>query len=146
MTTNYTQAATHKKILLVEDEVFIRDIYERTLIKAGARVSVASDGEEGVKKATEELPDLILLDILMPKVNGLEALAKLKENPKTKSIPVVLLTNLGQSGTIKEAFKKGASGYLMKMKMTPYDMVDNIKKFLDDPKFKMDYNSLVDLD
>lgn len=143
---NYTQATSNKKILLVEDEVFIRDIYERTLIKAGAKVCVASNGKEGVDQAKKELPDLILLDILMPSVNGLEALAKLKADPKTQNIPVVLLTNLGQSGTIKDAFKKGASGYLMKMKMTPYDMVDNIKKFLDDPTYKMDYNSLVDLD
>src|SRR3989338_11668571 len=98
----------NKKILLVEDEFYIRDLYRIILESAGFNVILAEDGEEGYKQ-TQNLPDLILLDIMIPKLNGIMLLQKIKKDEKTKNIPVVLLTNLGQESIIKKAFDEGAS-------------------------------------
>lgn len=128
-------------VLLVEDELFIRELYERALSGSGFTVISASDGEEGIIKA-KTMPSLILLDIMLPKLNGIEALKVLKNDPQTKNIPVVLLTNLGQESIIKNAFSIGAQGYLMKMRITPAELGEKIKPFLADPNYKMDPNTL----
>lgn len=128
-------------ILLIEDELFIRELYERALLSSGFNVISALDGEEGVTKA-KTMPSLILLDIMLPKLNGIEALKILKNDPQTKNIPVVLLTNLGQESIIKNAFSIGAVGYLMKMRITPHELGEKIKPFLSDPNYKMDPNTL----
>lgn len=118
-----------KRILLIEDEFFIRDLYERYLSKNGYEVITAVDGEEGLNKAQNEKVDLILLDIMMPKMTGLEVLKKIKEDGAlAKDTPVYLLTNLGQESIIKDAFKMGAEGYLLKAKMLPKQIVEEIKK------------------
>lgn len=122
----------NKKILLIEDDLFINDLYSRTIAKAGFEMISAIDGVEGLEKASLK-PDLILLDIMLPKLNGLEVLKRLKSNIKTRNIPVVLLTNLGQENVIHKAFQLGAQGYLMKMKVLPSGIVDEIHKFLADP-------------
>lgn len=120
---------TAKRILLVEDEFFIRDLYERYLSKNGYEILTAVDGEEGLNKAQTEKVDLILLDIMMPKMTGLEVLKKIKEDGAlAKDTPVYLLTNLGQESIIKDAFKMGAEGYLLKAKMLPKQIVEEIKK------------------
>lgn len=120
-----------KKILLVEDEFFIRDLYERYLTKNGYEVISAIDGEDGLTKALENKVDLILLDIMMPKLTGLEVLKRIKsEDNISKDTPIYLLTNLGQESIIKEAFKLGAEGYLLKAKMLPKQIVEEIKKIL----------------
>lgn len=126
-----------KKILLIEDDYFINQLYMRILKQAGYEMVLASDGAEGVKLVDNSY-DLILLDIMLPKMNGINVLKKLKENPNTKKIPVILLTNLGQESVIKAAFTIGAQGYLMKMSMTPYEMVEKIKPFIINPSFQMD--------
>lgn len=124
-------ADTAKKILLVEDEFFIRDLYERYLTKNGYEVISAIDGEDGLNKAMDNKVDLILLDIMMPKLTGLEVLKKIKsEENVSKDTPIYLLTNLGQESIIKEAFKLGAEGYLLKAKMLPKQIVEEIKKIL----------------
>ncbi len=125
-----------KKILIVEDDLFIREIYEYTLKKSGHLVISAEDGEEGLKKA-EEMPNLILLDIMMPKMNGIELLQKLKASESTKNIPVVLITNLGDKNVIEQAFEMGAQGYLLKVRFDPKTIPGEIQKFLDDPTYKM---------
>lgn len=124
------------KILLVEDELFVRELYERVLRQAGFEISSAVDGEEGLKLA-QERPDLILLDIMLPKMNGINVLKSLKADEKTKSIPVLLLTNLGQESVIKEALRIGAKGYMMKMRLTPYEIVGHVKDFLQNPDHKI---------
>lgn len=129
------------KILLVEDELFIRELYERVLQKTGFSVVAAPDGEEGLLQSSTN-PDLILLDIMMPKLNGIELLGKLKADKKTREIPVVLLTNLGQESIIKKAIEMGATGYLMKMKLTPYDLVIKVKEFLANPHMKQNMREL----
>ena|SRR3990167_8515999 len=131
------------KVLLVEDEMFVRELYERVLKQEGLDVRTAVDGLSGLEAAAEK-PDLILLDIMMPGINGIEVLQRLKQDPNTKNIPIVLLTNLGQESVIKQALDLGASGYLMKVRITPYQIVGYVKEFLQNPnlKIKLDPNSL----
>ena len=126
-----------KTLLLVEDEVFIRELYHRRLLSAGYNVLVAMDGLEGLELAKSK-PDLVLLDIMLPKLNGIEVLKKLSSASKTKDIPVVLLTNLGQESIIREAFSLGARGYFVKMRVTPNEITDKVKIFLDNPNYTMD--------
>lgn len=131
------------KVLLVEDEMFVRELYERVLKQEGLDVRTAVDGLSGLEAAAEK-PDLILLDIMLPGINGIEVLQKLKQDPNTRNIPIVLLTNLGQESVIKQALDLGASGYLMKVRITPYQIVGYVKEFLQNPnlKLKLDPNSL----
>lgn len=121
--------AASKKILIVEDDLFIRELYERTLTQAGYAVVTAADGQEGLKLAKDK-PDLVLLDIMLPKVHGIDVLKKLKEDQTTKNIPIVMLTNLGQENIMNEAFKIGAAGYLVKMRFEPQEIVNYVQEFL----------------
>ncbi len=94
----------------------------------------AHDGEEGVKAAMKEIPDLILLDVLMPKLDGFEALKKLKADEGTKNIPVIMLTNLGQKEDIDKGIQSGAVDYLIKAHFVPAEAVDKIRKVLGMPE------------
>lgn len=123
-------AQIRKKILLVEDDPYIRDIYGRELVSAGFEVDVAVDGKEGAAKITQGDFDLLLLDIMLPMMNGLDLLKKVKEDEKTKSKPVVILTNLAQDQTIKDAFDMGADGYITKSSMTTAEVVQEVKNKL----------------
>ena len=118
------------KILIVEDDLFIRELYERQLSLEGYEVSTAEDGEIGLNRITESIPDLLLLDIMLPKVSGLDLLRTIKAKEETKNIPVILLTNLGQDSVIKEGFNLGADGYLIKSAYTPDQIIEEVKKFL----------------
>lgn len=120
----------HKKILLIEDDLFLSDIYKTKFEQVGYIIQVAENGAEGVKKARASQPDLILLDIVLPKMNGIEVLDQLKSAEGTKSIPVVFLTNLGSDEDIKEGLKKGAAGYLVKSQFTPSEVVAEVEKIL----------------
>ncbi len=130
-----------KKILLIEDDFFILELYKRILGGAGFEVITASDGEQGLQIAKQG-PDLILLDIMLPKLNGLQVLRGLKSETITRHIPVVLITNLGQSSIIKEAFELGAQGYLLKVRLEPEELIRQVNIFLADPNFKMDYQKM----
>lgn len=121
-----------KKILVVDDEDSVREIYRHEFLNNGYTVVVAADGEEGLLKAGEEAPDMLLLDIMLPKMSGIEVLRALKENELTKKIPVLLLTNLGEETIIKEGFELGADGYLLKVSYTPAQVVEEVKKFFAD--------------
>lgn len=118
-----------KKILLVEDELFIRELYERVLLQAGFEVISAADGMQGLALAHKK-PDLILLDIMMPRLNGIELLKILKADKKTNQIPIIMLTNLGQESILNEALEYGAREYLIKIQLSPYEIVDRAKAFL----------------
>lgn len=136
-----------KKILLIEDELFIRELYERVLKQAGFEFFSAVDGIEGWDLIQREAqsphkPDLVLLDIMMPRLNGIDLLKKLKSDSRTSSIPVILLTNLGQESVIKESFRVGAQGYLMKIRSTPHEVVKLVKDFLENPSARIDPDSL----
>src|SRR5258708_707678 len=104
-----------KKIMLVDDDPLITRMYERKLSKEGFAISIATNGEEALKALEKETPNLILLEVLMPKMNGWETLKKLKENPKTKDIPVISLTSLGDRPEDIQKFKDlGVKEYLVK--------------------------------
>lgn len=124
--TQSTTAST-KKILLVEDETFIADLYAHQLSKAGFEVKIANDGATGLKLLDQESFDLLLLDIMLPGINGLEILRQWKATHAQSSMPVILLTNLGQDAVIKEGFTLGAQGYLIKASYTPEQIVNEIK-------------------
>lgn len=119
-----------KKILIIEDDFFVRDLYSRELGREGFEVSTAEDGAEGLLKVIEKKPDLVLLDIMLPKMSGLDVLKKVKEKEEVKNIPVVLLTNLGQDNVIREGFSLGAVGYLIKAAYTPTQIIEEVKRFL----------------
>ncbi len=119
-----------KKILIIEDDFFVRDLYDRELSREGFEIETTVDGPGGLLKAVEGKYDLILLDIMLPKMSGLDVLKTLKEKDETKDIPVVLLTNLGQDSVIREGFSLGAAGYLIKAAYTPTQIIEEVKKFL----------------
>ena len=121
---------TKKKILIIEDEEFVRELYEETLQRAGFSIVTAIDGNEGFSKVISEKPDLILLDIMLPKMNGLDMLKKIKKKETVKNIPVILLTNFSQESVIKEGFSLGAAGYLIKADYTLEKIVEEINKFI----------------
>lgn len=130
------------KLILVEDELFVRELYER-ILRAEFEVLSAEDGEAGwtlIKKEGESSvkPNLILLDVMMPKLNGIQVLQKIRSDDSTKDIPVIMLTNLGQEDVIKQAFELGAQGYLMKVRLTPYEVLGHVKDFLQNPNVKVD--------
>lgn len=106
-------SAVHSKVLLVEDSKFLRLTNERVLSRAGFEVFTAVDGEEALRVANDKLPDIILLDMMIPKVSGPEVLKALKNNPATKGIPVVVLTSLSQKNEEK-LISEGAAAYFEK--------------------------------
>ncbi len=118
------------KILIVEDDSFLVDMYTTKFELEGFQVVSAEDGEKGFELAQSEHPHVILLDILMPKMDGFTTLEELKKNNDTKDIPVILLTNLGQKEDVKKGFELGAAGYLIKAHFMPSEVVDKIKKIL----------------
>src|SRR5476651_1710199 len=97
-----------KKILIIEDDIFIRDIYQMKFTQVGFDVAVAEDGIIALKKLEEQIPDIILLDIMMPGMNGMEVLKIMKNNEKWKKIRVIMLTNLSEKGDIMEKSEYGA--------------------------------------
>ena len=103
-----------QKILLVEDEFKVSKIYREHLERAGYNVFVAHDGQEGLMMAKNSLPDIILLDIIMPVMDGIEMLKKLKADSGLASIPVVILTNLDTTEGVEAALKAGGTNYLIK--------------------------------
>lgn len=122
------------RILVVEDDQFLRDLYKELLTDEGYTVEAAADGEEGLAKMSAGGYDLVLLDIMLPKKDGLEIMRDLKGKPPVKANgPVLLLTNLGQEAIIKEGFEMGATGYIIKSAMTPEQVLHEIKISLNKP-------------
>ena len=118
------------KILLIEDDKFLRKAAEATLHRHGFDVLVATNGEEGLKLAKKDAPDLILLDLIMPKVNGFEVLRTLKSEPATAQIPVIVLTNLGQQNDSVMARKLGALDYWVKANLGLEELAERVKTVL----------------
>lgn len=118
------------RILLVDDDEALRQLYSAELITKGYQVVMASDGDEGLEKAKAEKPNLILLDIMMPKTDGIAALTKIKQETELKDIPVLMLTNFGQENLVKQAFDLGAADYLLKYKVTPAEMSEKVDQTL----------------
>ena len=119
-----------KKILIIEDDKFLRELIVKKLVKEGYEISEAVDGEEGIKKVKEEKPDLVLLDLILPGIDGFEVLAQMKEDRNVTKIPAIILSNLGQKEDIEKGLKLGAVDYLVKAHFTPGEIIEKIKKIL----------------
>lgn len=117
-----------KKILIIEDDKFLRELIARKLSDEGFEALEAIDGEEGIKKIKEEKPDLILLDLILPSIDGFEVLSRMKEESNT--IPVIILSNLGQKEEVEKGLKMGAVDYLIKAHFTPGEIIEKIKNIL----------------
>ncbi len=118
-----------QKILLAEDDLYIRDIYNVVLQKAGYTVEQAINGTEALAKTLSFKPDVLLLDIMMPDIDGLEVLRQLRSGDKYKKVKprVIIVTNLAQDETAAEAKKLGAEGYVVKADIEPHDLVKMIQ-------------------
>ncbi|MFA5318328.1 MAG: response regulator [Patescibacteria group bacterium] len=119
-----------KKILIIEDEDTISGMYKASMEKAGYSVVLATNGEKGLEMAKTEKPDLILLDIMMPKMDGFTVLEKVKSNDNIKDVPVVMLTNLGQEDDREKGRKLGADDYWVKADFTPAQVNEKIKQYI----------------
>ena len=122
-----------KTIMIVEDDIFVMDIYKTKLSNEGFKLLTADNGKQAIEKIEKGtvIPDLILLDIVMPYVDGLTVLKEIQKNETWKLIPVILLTNLSQKKEIKEGFELGAKDYLIKSHFTPSEVVEKVNKYLD---------------
>ena len=118
------------KILVVEDDPLMSRMYQKIFTFEGYDVEVAHDGQEGLDKARTVNPTIILLDIMMPKLNGLQVLEQLKADPKTKSLPVVMLTNLAGTQDAEAALAKGAVKYIIKSENEPKQVTQMVKEIL----------------
>jgi DNA-binding response OmpR family regulator len=116
-----------KTILIIEDDKFLRELMAQKLVKEGYEVSEAVDGEEGIKKVKEENPALVLLDLILPGIDGFEVLTTMKDDPVLSQIPVIILSNLGQRDDVEKGLKLGAVDYLIKAHFTPGEIVEKIK-------------------
>lgn len=123
-------ADTKQKVLIVDDDVFLSGIYATKLDLEGFEVETARDGEEGLKVAAKSKPDIILLDVLMPKLDGFETLKRLKADPDLKDVPVIMLTNLGQKEDVEKGLQEGAEDYLIKAHFVPSEAVEKIRAVL----------------
>lgn len=119
-----------KKIMLVEDDVFIRDIYETKLTQENFNVVMAENGIDALKKLEDFFPDMILLDIVMPYMDGMDFLREIKKNDKHKDIPIIMLSNLSEKERVTEAMELGISDYLIKSHFTPSEVVEKINSLL----------------
>lgn len=120
-----------KTILFIEDELALQKTFGEALSPEGYNIIPALDGESGLKLAKSKKPDLILLDLILPKLHGFEVLKKLKEDVGTKNIPIIILTNLESVENIDKALELGATTYLVKTKYTLDEVTGKIKKALE---------------
>ncbi len=127
---NQQPTETKIKVLVIEDEPALRDIYSTKLRIDGFDVVEAADGIEGLDAAIQHAPEIILLDVVLPIKDGFEVLKDLKDNPKTRAIPVVILSNLGQEYEVKRGLALGAVSFLTKANLTPVQVVEQVRKVL----------------
>ncbi len=119
-----------KSILLVEDDPFLIEIYSKKLAEEGFFAEVVSNGEEVLAKVKEKKPELVILDIVLPQVDGWEILQQIKQDPELKNTKVVILSNLGQKEEVEKGIESGAEKYLIKAHFTPSQVVEEIKKII----------------
>lgn len=122
-------AKVKQTILVVEDDPLLLDLYQTKLRQEGYLVVTGTNGQEGFEAAIEHRPRLILLDILMPQVDGYAALKKLKADARTKKIPVVIFSNLSQSWEIEKGLKLGADDFVIKTSLTPAQLAEKVEEY-----------------
>ncbi len=118
------------KLLLIEDDITLRDLYQARFGLEGFTIEVATDGEAGLAKAKEMLPDVILLDLRIPKLSGFEVLRQLKQDDGTKAIPVIVLTALSGDEDRDQVMKLGGAAFLTKSETVPKQVLEEIKKVM----------------
>ena len=119
-----------KKIVLVEDDEMIRQAYSDVLMRAGYEVITAKDGKEGLLAIKNAKPDLVLLDIILPIIDGFEVLTEVKKDQELKDIPVLILSNLGQDCDIEKGIELGAIAYMIKANNNSYEVLEKVKQFI----------------
>lgn len=124
------------KILIVEDDQALYSLYATEFSLRGHETVWAKDGEDGLAKAKGGQFKLVLLDIMLPKANGLDILAQLKQDPTTKTLPVMILTNFGNEENVKRALEYGAEDFILKYKIVPSEVVDKVEMALGQRKDK----------
>lgn len=118
------------RVLIIEDDQLIQRMYDKIFSFEKYEVITASDGEEGLEKARTTKPTIILLDVMMPKMNGMEVLEKLKLDPDTKAIPVIMLSNLAGENDVETALSKGAVKYIIKSEYDPKEVADMVEEVI----------------
>ncbi|MBI2476283.1 MAG: response regulator [Candidatus Taylorbacteria bacterium] len=128
---NHTEFSIEgKKVMWVEDDKFLSDVIARKLSNEKCKLLHAADGEQALALLEKEVPDIILLDILLPGLDGFEALSRVKASDKTKNIPVIILSNLGQKADIEKGKKLGADSFLIKATVTLDEIIEELKTVL----------------
>lgn len=124
------QQQTKKRILIIEDDPLLIKMYKTKLMSEGFEVLTATDGQEGLDLALKHLPDAIILDVMMPKLSGLDMLKKLNQDKVGAQIPVVIISNLSQADEAQQAKELGAKEYLVKANFTPKEVIEKVKQYL----------------
>jgi len=119
-----------KKILVIEDDKFLRKVIKRKFLGEGYDLIEAIDGEKGIIAARDEQPDIILLDLVLPEINGFEVLTRLKKDPQTSKIPIIILSNLGEEENVKKGLELGAADYLIKANLDPSEIFERVENIL----------------
>lgn len=119
-----------KKILLIEDEELIIKLLSKKLAAIGYDVALAMNGQEGIEKMRQNIPDLVLLDIVMPRMGGFEVMAEMKKDEKLAKIPVIIISNSGQPLELERAKELGAADWLVKTEFDPKEVADKIQKYI----------------
>ena len=119
-----------KKILIIEDEEILLDLIQKRLTQEGYKIYIARNGEEGLEKIKEEKPDLILLDIVMPKMGGFEVMERINKDKEFKDIPIIIISNSGQPVELSRAKELGIKDWLIKTDFDPSEVVSKVKKQL----------------
>ena len=122
-----------KKILIVEDEELIGNLLQRKLRQEGYYASVAKDGEAALKQIREERPDIVLLDIVLPRLNGFEVLSELKKDEALRQIPVIVISNSGQPAEIEKAKELGVRDWLVKTEFDPREVLEKVQRQIGPP-------------
>lgn len=119
-----------KKLLIIEDELSLANVLKMKFEQNAFEVSVANQGDEGLKLAKENQPDIILLDLILPKENGFEVLKKIKADDSISNIPVIILTNSNRADEVDQGFELGAVDYLLKSQLHIEKVVDKVKAYI----------------
>lgn len=119
-----------KKILIIEDDKFLRELLTQKLLKKNFRVLEALDGEEGIKNIKKEKPGLVLLNLILPGIDGFEVLSKMREDPVLSAIPVIIISNLGQKEDVKKGLDLGVADYIVKAHFTLGEIIERIENAL----------------
>jgi CheY-like chemotaxis protein len=121
---------TKRKVCIVDDEANILEIYSTAFSKSGYDVVTAADGEEGLKVIRKQKPDIALIDIMMPKMDGMELMQELRKDPDLQQIPIIIMSNVNDSETMRKTGELGISFYLVKSLFDPMKVVDHVKEVL----------------